>query len=295
MSFIYARNFKNRIYVFADSKLSTSPNDEGQLTKYLGKEAYNSIKSLGVIKNVIINENICVASAGVLEDFNILLKLIDDKKISTLDEICNEALRIHCDNRGRTDFIIALCDIEHSKLFEIKNGKIEEVLISWIGVYECFKKFQEIKNTQSEKENLSLSNLDSEFINYINKTFLLEQLCDSKVFEEVVNSNVDNSVGGNIIECLGIYGKFVYKEKIYSYCEKPQEVKSGGVIRTCDNVFDGGYSCHVYESNDNYKMYILQLGKGIVFEPYISDENYSHLRLPKIYEMCEQDFIDKMK
>lgn len=42
-------------------------------------------------------------------------------------------------------------------------------------------------------------------------------------------------------------------------------------------------------------MYISQLGKGIVFEPYIYDENYSHLRLPKIYEICELDFIDKMK
>ena len=56
MSFIYARNLKNKVYVFADSKLSVTPKDEAQLIKILGEKSYINIRTLGVIKNVIIDE-----------------------------------------------------------------------------------------------------------------------------------------------------------------------------------------------------------------------------------------------
>lgn len=288
MSFIYAKNLKNRIYVFADSKLSISPNDEGRLIKRLGKGLYNNIKVFGVIKNVIINGNTCVAAAGFLEDFNVLLKLIDEKKDIKLEEICNEALKIHCEKNGRTDFIIAVSDICNSRLFEIKKYKVEEVQISWIGVYECFEMFKKIKMDPIEKDNLLPRNISLDANEYA------EQLFDSRIFGKIIDDNIDNSVGGNVIECIGEYGKFIYKEKLYSCSEKRQEVQNGGIIKIYENVFDGGYTYHVYTSADNYKMYILQLEKGIVFEPYINDENYNHLRMPRIYEMNEKDFMAKV-
>ena len=42
MSFIYARNLKNKIYVFSDSKLSIFPKDKDRLIKTIGKENYNN-------------------------------------------------------------------------------------------------------------------------------------------------------------------------------------------------------------------------------------------------------------
>ena len=40
-------------------------------------------------------------------------------------------------------------------------------------------------------------------------------------------------------------------------------------------------------------MYILQLGKGIIYEPNINDRSYNHLRMPNIYNMSESEFINK--
>ena len=67
MSFIFARKYLNKINVLADNKVTVDPKDESFLLKNIGVEAYRKIKSLGIIKNVIINQNICVCSAGVLK------------------------------------------------------------------------------------------------------------------------------------------------------------------------------------------------------------------------------------
>ena len=77
MSFILARKYGDRIRIFADKKMTVDPKDEAFLIKNIGVENYRKIKALGVVKNVIINQNICVSSAGILEDFNDLLKYID--------------------------------------------------------------------------------------------------------------------------------------------------------------------------------------------------------------------------
>ena len=275
MSFIYARNLKNKIYVFSDSKLSISPEDKDRLIKIIGKENYNNVMSLGVIKNVIINKNICVASAGILEDFNRLLEIIDNNKLFKIEEICLEALKIHCDKNGRTDFIVALSDTTDSKLYEIKNGSIDEVQTSWLGIYECFKNFQRLK--EIEKENIRLSDSDIEQLKK-DRTFNLEQRFESIAFQKTVNSNIDDSVGGYVVECIGESGSFQYTELFSTHVEKEQIVLPGNNVKIYDNVFDGGYSYCVYQSNNNYKMYILQLGKGIIYEPNIKDRSSTSLR-----------------
>ena len=295
MSFIYARNLKNKIYVFSDSKLSISPEDKDRLIKTIGKENYNNVMSLGVIKNVIINKNICVASAWILEDFNKLLEMIDNNKLFKIEEICLEALKIHCDKNGRTDFIVALSDTTDSKLYEIKNGSIEEVQTSWLGIYECFKNFQRLKEIEKENSHLSDSDIEQLKKEYacFNRTFNPEQSFESIAFQKTVNSNIDNSVGGYVVECIGECGIFQYNELFSTHVEREQIVLPGNNVKIHDSVFDGGYSYHVYQSNNNYKVYILQLGKGIIYEPNIKDRSYNHLRMPNIYNMSESEFINK--
>lgn len=285
MSFIYARNLKNKVYVFADSKLSVTPKDEAQLIKILGKKSYINIRTLGVIKNVIIDEKICIASAGVLEDFNAILKKIDLNKNYDVHEICKYALDIHLKKDMRTDFIIALSDCNNSKLFEIKNGEVNEVQSSWLGSYECFKKFQIIKHDDEVVGKLT-GYMDEEM-----KAEFSEETIDSYAFKETVNAKIDETVGGYIIECFGKNGEFRYNEQISTYTEKAHPVSSDGIVKIYDNVFDGGYTYHVFQSKTNYMIYISQLEKGIIYEPHIEDKNYDYLRFPKLYNVSEQEFL----
>ena len=95
MSFIFARKYDNRIKIFADKKITVDLKDEDFLIKNIGIENYKKIKSLGIIKNVIVRENICISSAGILEDFNKLLKYVDDNKELSFNDICKKALEIN--------------------------------------------------------------------------------------------------------------------------------------------------------------------------------------------------------
>lgn len=144
MSFIFARKYLDKINVLADNKVTVDPKDESFLIKNIGTEAYRKIKSLGIIKNVIINQNICVCSAGVLEDYNDLLKYIDNGKNISYEDICNKALEINVKTNNRTDFIV--CTVENEmKIVQIKNYKKEETESAWIGSKDCFEKFQYIR------------------------------------------------------------------------------------------------------------------------------------------------------
>ena len=125
------------------------------------------------------------------------------------------------------------------------------------------------------------------------KIHLIDEIGKSIAFQKTVNSNIDDSVGGYVVECIGESGSFQYTELFSTHVEKEQIVLPGNNVKIYDNVFDGGYSYHVYQSNNNYKMYILQLGKGIIYEPNIKDRSYNHLRMPKIYNMSESEFINK--
>lgn len=290
MSFIYSRKLKNRIYVLADSKLSVLSSDEDWFVKRVGKDNYNNIKSLGIIKNVIINKNICVASAGVLEDYNELLKFIDVNDIKAVDEICKYALKIHVENGNRTDFIVSLSYYSDSKLYQIKNGFLSEVEFSWLGSSACFNEFQKIRHDENVIGQLT-QNMDLEM-----KNEYAEQNIDFHSFKEAVNLHVDDMVGDNIIECIGNNGIFEYHELIATTVEKEHTVLPDGSVILFDDAVNGGYTYHVYQSCDYYKMYIYQLGKGIVFIPFVvNDKNYNHLRFPKIFNMSEQSFLKKHK
>ena len=285
MSFIYARNINNKLYVLADSKLTVSSNDEALLIKAIGLENYNNIKLLGIVKNVIINNNICIASAGMLEDYNDLLQKVDENHIIEIEQICSIALNIHMKNNQRTDFVIAKADSKCPVLYEVKDGKISEVASSWLGSYDCFSAFQSIRNNSELIQQLT-GYMDDKMKNEFG-----EETIDSHAFKKVVNLNIDSSVGGTVIECKMHNSFFQYNECLTTCTEKPHALLPGGIVKLYDNVFDGGYTCHVYQSSDYYKMYILQLNKGVIFEPHINDKNYNHLRLPKLYDLNEDEFL----
>lgn len=285
MSFIFARKYSNQIKIFSDKKMTVDPKDEAFLIKNIGAETYGRINSLGVVKNVIINENICVSSAGILEDFNELLKYIDDNKYLSFNDICKKALEINISSKNRTDFII--CTVKDEKrIIQIKDYEQTETESSWIGSIECFDKFQSIrfsdkmtKQTIYDCESKKEIPLDTESI-------------DSLSFSEVLKLNIDDTVGEEPIECVSAGNKFYYMDKLFTSISKTKIIERGQALSLYDNVFDGGYTYYVYRSSDNYKLYIEQLKCGVEYCPHISYEKYNHLRIPK-FEYCNVADFEK--
>ena len=279
MSFIFARKYSNKIKVFADKKMTVNPKDEDFLIKNIGMETYRRIKSLGIVKNVIINENICVSSAGILEDFNKLLKYIDDNENILFDDICKKALEININSNNRTDFII--CSVkDESRIIQIKDYEQTETNSSWIGSSKCFNKFQSIRFS----ENMTKQTI------YDCKTKkeipIDDEYIDSQSFSEVLKSNIDDTVGEESIECISI------GNKLSTSISKPRVLEHGQSLNLYDDVFDGGYTYYVYRSSDNYKLYIEQLKCGVEYCPHIKYVKYDHLRIPK-FEYCNVTDFEK--
>lgn len=111
MSFLYAGNYNNRIYVLADTKVSFSSEAEKNMfcntILKRSQEEFDKLRMFGIIKNVIINSNTCIGFAGQLKDFNKLLKIIESQNINDIDIIKNIAKKINIESSGKTDFIIA--------------------------------------------------------------------------------------------------------------------------------------------------------------------------------------------
>lgn len=285
MSFILARKYGDRIRIFADKKMTVDPKDEAFLIKNIGVENYRRIKSLGVVKNVIINQNICVSSAGILEDFNDLLKYIDGNENILFDDICKKALEININSNNRTDFII--CTVEDEcRIIQIKDYEQSETDSSWIGSSKCFNKFQSIrfsddmsKQTIYDCESKKEIPLDSEGI-------------DSFSFSKVLKSNIDDTVGEESIDCASSNNRFYYIDKFSTSISKPRVLKQGQSLSLYDDVFDGGYTYYVYRSSDNYKLYIEQLKCGVEYCPHIKYVKYDHLRIPK-FEYCDAADFEK--
>lgn len=289
MSFLYARKLDDRIYVLADTKISYDTIESDIIIKAIGRENEYLLRNYGIIKNVIINRDICVGFAGSIRDFNELLEYIDNNKITSIEDINEKALEIHLKNRQETDFIISQCNAATKKLYVVKDEKIKECDSCWIGSKKCFDSFQEKRYKMpppkvydlETKKDIELNDNDGVWIN------------DSEVFKNVVNSNIDNSVGLFTIRCLGNKDGFKYFEEMSTYQGfKPYEIKPGESALLYEDTANGGYTYFMYESNEYVNMYIDQLGKGIVFKPSLAEDDYNHLRFPTIEKIGVEKFVE---
>ena len=175
---------------------------------------------------------------------------IDDKKPS-FDDICDKALQINIESNNQTDFIICLVNL-NSIIVEVKDYKKQEVDSSWIGSKACFEKFQSLHLSDDILHNQLYScenNIESQ---------LYAGTKDSWYFSETLRANVDNSVGNVVIECSSSDHKFYYSELITSI-SKLRIVDPNGRLSIYDDAFDGGYTYQVFESTNNYKMYIYEV------------------------------------
>ena len=274
MSYLYASNKNNNMYIFSDTKVTFSDKEEDILFNVLKKKTddFENLKKFGIVKNVIINKNICIGSAGILEHFNELLKYIESNEIYDIENIKSKALEINIKYGRDTDFIIAFTSITDNKLYLVNEGKILLVDSCWIGSEDTNKLFEKYKKEFGTTEDKS--------------TY-------TEAFKKAIEDPNDDVVGGLFIECYGRNGEFHYPEKMTSFVEREHTVTNNGSIILFDSVANGGYTSYFYESKDLVSLYIYQMNRGIRYCPTIQDRQYDHLRFPNVYNLNEEQFIKK--
>lgn len=270
MSYLYAYYEKNKIQMFADTKVTFSENEKDILKKRLKNEVdYNNLVKFGIIKNVIINKNICIGSAGKLEHFNELLKYIETNKDYNIDSIKNKALDINIKYNDTTDFIIAYVGVNKKRIYLIHDNKLLIKDSCWIG--------DDVTNSLFEKYNKES-----------------DTSC-SNAFECAIIDSKENSVGGFAIQCCETNGEFRYPEMMKSSVERKQILLPNQPMILFDSIQNGGFTHYYFESSDIVSVYIYQMKSGVRYIPCIDDEKYSFLRIPKVYHMGDVEFQREFK
>jgi hypothetical protein len=130
MSLVVARVHGKQIYIVSDTKL----------TDAYGKKIY---PTQGIIKSIILNQNVCLCFAGIAEYADSALKAYRQLRIGA--DAFNQTIQHfsdwHSRVRGETEFILAFGE-PHYKIVEIKDGQFVETRSSWIGDDKAFTKFQ---------------------------------------------------------------------------------------------------------------------------------------------------------
>lgn len=272
MSFLFARKTDEFFYILADTKINCSEIKEN-IQRRIGKDKENLLENYGIIKNVIINKNLCIGCAGVIEYFNTLLEYIEKNNIKDIECIKIKAFEIHRKYNAKTDFIIAYANNSTKKLFLIKDNKMEETDSCWIGIQKCFNVFQTIRHD----ENFRKSNYDTEFSKDFN-----EMCNDKKSFEKVLKLNISpDDVGKYYIDCTYTKEGFHYMERSEFYAPSKQILEQNELINFYDTIENGGCSYITYCENNIYSIYYVQIKTKIIYEPYLIEEGYNYLRFPK--------------
>lgn len=270
MSLIYAHKIKGKVRILSDTKIYVDPNYRQQLEHELTKEEAENIVNYGMIKTIIYRENITISSAGHIDVFNELLKRLDEGNLNGINDILNESLLVHKKHNSNTDFIITT----DTKIYCIRNNVIEKSEMAWIGDSDAFNKFQELRLSSSPKT-----------ITVINGKEQYEEIDEyspvNDSFEYIINEHLFDKVGGMLIICSYIDGKFQYNEcyATYSGYDLKQVLDPGKEIMFEHNVEDGGFSYFAFNLDNYYAMNIEQKDKYLVYKPGYSNENYKYLSL----------------
>lgn len=270
MSLIYAHKIKGKVRILSDTKIYVDPNYRQQLEHELTKEEAENIIKYGMIKTVIHRENITISSAGHIEVFNELLKQLNEKNLNNVNDILDQSLSVHKKHNSNTDFIVTT----DTEIYCIRNNAIEKSEIAWIGDLDAFNKFQELRLTSPQKT-----------ITVINGREKCEEIDEyapiDDSFKYIINEHLFDKVGGMLITCSYIDGKFQYNEcyVTYSGYDLKQVLDSEKEIIFEHNVEDGGFSYFAFNLDNYYAMNIEQKDKYLVYKPGYSNENYKYLAL----------------
>jgi hypothetical protein len=133
----------------------------------------------GILKSVIINENLCISFAGGVLDAQNALKFILQKQFVDINNIIGYLLKINRETDFGTEFIISYITISTKDIIKISNGVIENNLrTAWIGDYEAFRLFQEQMILNETSTNLTQQQKINNAFEYVLKNGNIETVGD---------------------------------------------------------------------------------------------------------------------
>jgi len=254
MSLIYGKKYdyeveggkRSSFALYGDTKILL----EGAIKANWTSERVDMLNKYGIVKSSITCPKCCISYAGNnLRHAYELIRWFENNGPCTEDGLLDAALRIH---RGASDldqieFIICTADEDDEiDISVVKEGELRRRLESaWIGSYDTFR----------EMQRLALEAAENGYVDPSGR----------KYFQEAVESNVDDSVGGFVIGVGYRNGEFVYQEGLYSATEREVRVGAGESIPLFNSAELGGYTIVTTSLDGEPLLEFPQIGKAVLY------------------------------
>jgi hypothetical protein len=295
LSFVYAKKVGQLTAIFADTKISF---DQPDYKQFFGKRSKEMIRQFGMIKNIIISHNFCISYAGNnIIHANNLLQRINHLSLHELLALALEENQKDIENG--TEFIICYANCSVQNIYQIKNGKCDDVPAAWIGSYDAFNYFQGVRNGAYGTDIKSNDPYGVEL-----SFGTSPKSCDESEYELLFNAFHktifdcgDSTVGGFVVPVLFDLetNQFWYKGYIKSY-SKMKKTPLGLSMPVYQGPESGSFSIIFYESPAIVGVYIPENNWGIIYNHFrkdISDyrlKQTSSFLIPSETKISQLDF-----
>lgn len=246
--------------------------------------------STGVIKTLVVNDNVAVSFAGGESYADDAFQLLNPDE--SLDSIKSILLQAHLRSNQATDFIISIGS-PIPQIFEIKDSKCIEVDMAWIGSKRAFTAFQAFMQGTAKSDRRNYVRIER----VVDETQTDLFAVMSGAMDYVIENNNIPEVDGFRVNTAFTENKFQYTGYTHSYMsdqpiviELPESVDSVIFPMTHGSAQNGAYQINFFRS-PNPKcvgIHILQGNFGIIYK----QKNGGLMRPEFIHDIDEVDFIE---
>lgn len=281
MSFVLAERTKTDIngsvirgiHIYGDTKIEL----DGAVKLNWPSTTYRAVRRYGISKIVIACPTLCIAFAGNnLWHVHELFSWMAGNSPFEVSDLIKRAHAIHLDAKSRDDIEFLICEsdtVDSGRIVCIKEGEVlDDQVLAWIGSPIAFRELQEKRINALEHGEDRLPD-----------TFSL--------FDDLVHSSSDDSVGGFTINAVLREGEFHFNDYLRSYVYKSRLVRPGESVQLFDKKEDGGYTIEAFELGGYPALALPQIGKTLMYtdkyrypDGALTSEGLTHLYLPMILE-----------
>lgn len=262
MSFVYAERTEHTfeetiirsIHVYGDTKLELA----GAIKENWPETARHAVLKYGMSKVTIPSPKHCIAFAG--NNLQYVLKLFAwMEKHFPFDtgDLVDTAYALHCKAPSRDDIEFIICESDtdpNGRIVCIKEGEIiERAEVAWIGSPLTFREMQRSRLgvTQGDYGESRPNNSP--------------KMDSMTAFAHAIRSNVDDSVGGFVINATLRNGTFHFNDYLFTQVYKEQRVGLGENVVLVDTKENGGYTIEASELDGCPCFCFPQIGQALIY------------------------------